>query len=94
MSERKEAFMRILVCIVSGIILGIWKALIQLLVLINWIITLITNKRNKEIANFCEIWNTQIYIFLRYISFVSNYRPFPFEGLEKNMSKFDKRLNK
>ncbi len=90
MSERKEALMRIVVVIVSGIILGIWKALIHILVIVNCIITLIENKRNKGIAEFSEIWNTQIYIFLRYMTFVSNKRPFPFNELEKNISKFEK----
>lgn len=90
MSERKEAFMRILVGIVTGIILGLWRGLIQILVVVNWFIVIFTEKRHKGIAKFCEIWNTQIYVFLRYMTFVSNYRPFPFNGLEKNISKFEK----
>ena len=89
MSERKEAFFRILVLIVSGIILGIWKGLVQILALINWIITIFENKRNKQLAEFCEYWNTEMYKFLRYMSFVSNKRPFPFTNLER-MSKFGK----
>jgi len=89
-NERKEALMRIVVCIVSGIILGIWKALIQILAVINFILALFTNKRNKEMARLCEIWNTQVYIFPRYITFVTNKRPFPFTKLEKSISKFEK----
>lgn len=88
MSERKEAFFRILVLIVSGIILGIWKGLIQLLSLFHWIYVLISNKRIKKLAEFCEIWNSQIYIFLKYMTFVSNYRPFPFTKLARSRSKF------
>jgi len=90
MSERIEALMRIVVGIVSGIILGLWKALIQILGIVHWIIVIITKKRNKDIAEFSEIWNTQIYIFLRYMTFVTNERPFPFESLTKNFSKFKK----
>ncbi|MFC1753229.1 DUF4389 domain-containing protein [Thermoproteota archaeon] len=90
MGERTEALMRIVVLIVTGVILGIWKALVQILALVNWIVTIITGKRNKALAEFCEIWNTQTYIFLRYISFVNNRRPFPFSKLEKNMTKFGK----
>lgn len=88
MTERTEALMRIIVGIVSGIILSIWKALIQILIVVNWFITIITGKRNKGIAEFSEIWNTQVYIFLRYMSFVSNERPFPFEAMKKSFSKF------
>lgn len=89
MTERNEAFFRILVLIVSGLILGIWKGLVQILSLVNWVITIIENKRNKQIAEFCEYWNTEAYKFLKYMSFVSNKRPFPFTNLER-ISKFGK----
>ena len=89
-TERKEAWMRIIVGIISGIILGLWKALIQILGIVHWFIVIFTGKRNKDLADFSEIWNTQVYIFLRYMTFVTNERPFPFESLEKNMSKFKK----
>ncbi|NQU98639.1 DUF4389 domain-containing protein [Candidatus Woesearchaeota archaeon] len=89
MSERVEALMRIVVSIISGIILGLWKALIQIIALIHWIIAIITGKRMRDLANFCEIWNSQVYIYLRYLTFVSNKRPFPFSSLEKNISEFE-----
>ena len=81
MSERQEAFMRIVVLIVAGIILGLWKALIQLLVLFHWIMVVCTNKRIKELAEFCHIWNCQVYVYLKYVTFATNKRPFPFENL-------------
>jgi len=90
MSERTEALMRIVVGIVSGIIIGVWKIFIKILVIVNVLIALFTGKRNKDVAELCEIWNTQFYIFLRYMTFVSNKRPFPFNPLEKNLSKFGK----
>ncbi|MBT6774898.1 DUF4389 domain-containing protein [Candidatus Woesearchaeota archaeon] len=90
MSERTEALMRIVVGIVSGIIIGVWKIFIKILVIVNVLIALFTGKRNKDVAELCEIWNTQFYIFLRYMTFVSNKRPFPFSSLEKNLSKFGK----
>jgi hypothetical protein len=89
MSERKEALMRIVVAIVTGIILSLWKTLVQLLVIVNWFIVIFTGERNKGLAEFCEIWNTQVYVFLKYITFVSNDRPFPFTSLAKNMDKFE-----
>ena len=88
MTERTEAWFRIIVCIITGIILGAWKGLIQVLAIIHWFYVVFTGKRNKNLAEFSEIWNTQIYIFLRYMTFVSNERPFPFKNLWKNMSKF------
>ena len=90
MSERSEIFMRIFVAIVSGIILGVWKGFILILGVVNWIYTLFAGKRMKELAEMGEIWNTQQYVFVRYMILESNERPFPFEGLTKNISKFTK----
>ena len=81
--ERKESLFRILVLIISGIILALWRYLIYVLVIINFFIALVAGRRNKDIANFCEFWNTEIYKFVHYITFVSNDRPFPFSGLEQ-----------
>ncbi|MBN1386123.1 DUF4389 domain-containing protein [Candidatus Woesearchaeota archaeon] len=88
MNERTEALMRIVVGIVSGIILGVWKMLIQVLAVVHWIVVIIKGNREKALADFCEIWNTQFYIFLRYMTFVTNERPFPFTPLAKNMTRF------
>ena len=80
--------MRIPVLIVSGIVLEVWGYLIVVLIIINFFNTIFTGKRLKDISKLTEIWNTQVYVFLRYIGFVTNERPFPFEKLGKNISKF------
>lgn len=90
MSERKETLMRIVVGIVSGIILGIWQYFIVALFIVNFIYTLFAGRRLKELAEMSEIWNTQWYVFQRYMIFESNMRPFPFTHLSRNMSKFGK----
>ena len=86
-SERKEALMRIVVLIVSGIILTLWRFLIQIIVVISFFYTLFTNKRNKDLAEFCNIWNTQVYKFIRYMTFSVNERPFPFTKLGNTIDK-------
>jgi len=86
-SERKEAWFRIIVGIISGIILGVWRYLILILAIVNWIVVVFSGKRNKDMANLCEYWNTEIYKYIRYLTFVSNERPFPFSNVER-MSKF------
>ena len=88
--ESSEALMRIPIGIVSGFILSLWKMLVFGLSIVNFFIALATNKRSKEIAEFCEIWNSQIYVFLKYMTFVSNQRPFPFHQMSKSISKFEK----
>ena len=86
--ERQEAWMRIIVFIISGIILWAWGYLVLLLTVFNFISTNFSGKRNKGIAEFCGLWNTQIYGFLEYMTFFRNERPFPFEKIEKNLSGF------
>lgn len=86
-NERKEAWFRIIVVIVTGIILGIWKSLIVILGIVNFFITIFSKKRNKALAEFCEYWNTESYKYIRYLTFVTNKRPFPFSTMER-ISKF------
>ncbi|MCH8945588.1 MAG: DUF4389 domain-containing protein [Nanoarchaeota archaeon] len=88
--ERSEAFMRIFVGIVTGIILGVWKALIYVFFIMNWIYVVFANKRLKEFAILSEVWNTQMYIYTRYLIFLTNKRPFPFNKLERSISKYGK----
>ena len=86
-SERKEAWFRIIVAIISGIILAVWKVLIVMFTVLNWIIVVFSGKRNKSLAELSEYWNTETYKYIRYLTFVSNKRPFPFSDAER-MSKF------
>ena len=90
MGERLEVLMRIVVGIITGIILVVWRYLIFVFVVINFVWTLISGKRIKELADLSEVWNTQWYVFTRYMIFVSNERPMPFRRLTKNISKFRK----
>lgn len=88
--ERKEILWRILIGIVSGIILDIWSVFVLVISAFNWIYTLIVGKRIKEIAELSDIWSTQLYTYFRYVTLVTNERPFPFNDLTKSFSKFKK----
>lgn len=90
MSERKEAWMRILIGIISGIVLKVWSLLIIVFGVINWFYVLFTKKRFQELAEMSEIWNTQTYVYLRYMTFMTNERPFPFRNATESYSKFKK----
>lgn len=79
--ERKEALMRILIGIVSGIILGVWKTLIIILSLLHFFYVLFKGKRSRSLAEFCHIWNDQAYKFIKYLTFATNQRVFPFADL-------------
>jgi len=81
MSERKEALMRIVVGIISGIVLALWKIIVLVLSLFHWIYVIFSNKRSKAIAEFCNLWTAQVYRYIRYMTFAANARPFPFSEL-------------
>ena len=85
MSERKEAWMRIVVGIVTGIILALWKTLVVVLIIVHWLYAVFLGKRSKAIAEFCNVWTTQAYFFIRYMTFATNKRPFPFSDLAEEM---------
>lgn len=85
-NERVEALMRILVLAISGTILELWSSLVQVIALIQWVAVIITGKRVRELAEFAQVYNCQKYAFLKYITFATNKRPFPFSEL----AKFDK----
>jgi len=92
--ERSEALMRIFVFVVTGIVLLVWRSFIYVLVIINLIYTLVMGKRLKDLAELSEIWNTQWYVFQRYLIFVSNRRPFPFGKLAEKMSRYEHHKHK
>jgi len=81
MGERSEAFLRIIVSIVSGIILGLWKSIVEIVTIIHWFYVVLSGKRSQGLAEFCNLWNTQFYRFIRYMTFTTNDRPFPFTAL-------------
>lgn len=88
-NQRKETLMRLVVLVISGIILGLWRYLIFAFSIINFFYSLFMSKRNKELAELSEVWNTQWYLFQKYMIFQSNFRPFPFTSLAKSISKFE-----
>ncbi len=87
--ERREAWMRIPIGIVSGVIIYFWAYLIGIFFIINLVYKIISGKRLDELAEMSETWNTQNYHFMRYMTFCTNERPFPFEELKKNINKIE-----
>lgn len=87
--EQQEALFRILVLIICGIISYVWGMLAGVLIIFNIIYTLIFGYRNKAIAEFLEYWNSFIYSVSKYLSGMTNKRPFPFSPLVI-ISKYEK----
>ncbi len=88
-TERKEALMRIVVGVISGIILKLWSTLVAAVAVIHWLYVLFTAKRHRGMAEFCNTWNTQMYRFMRYMTLTTNKRSFPFSDLGENMEEYD-----
>lgn len=89
MTERTEALLRIVIGFISGLILGLWKVVVQVVVVLHWFYAIITGKRNRGMAEFCNMWVTYAYNFVRYMSFSTNKRPFPFNEFGKDIEKVD-----
>ena len=88
-TERKEALMRIVVGIISGIIISLWGALVKFVEIIHWFYAIFTAKRSKTLGDFCNKWNTQMYRYLRYMTFATNMRVFPFKELGQDIEPYD-----
>jgi amino acid permease len=86
--ERKEALMRIPLGILAAIIAEFWGAITFILIIINFVIVIFTGKRNKNLTKFNNNYVTFMYQFVRYITFTTNQRPFPFNDL-KEIEKVD-----
>jgi hypothetical protein len=84
-SERGEAIVRIFIGIVSGILLHIWEIVVAILAIFHWIYVILTGERHAGLAKFSNQYCTQDYKFNRYMTFVTNERPFPFNGTGKDV---------
>ncbi len=51
--------------------------------MVYWIAVIIGGRRVKGLAEFAHIYNCQMYAFLKYMTFATNKRPFPFSELAK-----------
>ena len=83
--KAENIWMRIPVFIVSGIMLYVWGFFVLVFSLAQFIIILIDDKKNKELARICRLFNIQAYDFFNYITFVSERKPFPFGHLQKSV---------
>ena len=83
--ERSETWMRIPVFIVSGIILKVWGFFVFCFAIAQLILTLIEGKKNKDLLKMCNIFLIQLYVFVKYVTFISKERPFPFVDLKKSV---------
>jgi len=82
-AEREELIVRLVVLIITGVILHIWTIFVIVFAIVNFFVVLIEGKRNNDLANFCGYYGDVLYGFVKYITFQTNKRPFPFTPLER-----------
>jgi hypothetical protein len=87
MKSKRNIWMRIPVFIVSGMIVYVWGFFVLIFSLVQLILILTERKKEKEILNISSMFSNQIYCFFKYISFISEEKPFPFEKIKKGKKK-------
>ncbi len=85
--NKGEVWMRIPVFIISGIILYVWGFFIFCIAIAQFVLILLKGNREKEVLTMSNIYLVQLHIFIRYVTFLSDKRPFPFGELEKEIKK-------
>lgn len=82
MVSKKEVWMRIPIGIVSGVILKVWSCFVFVFALVQFILLLL-DKKEKEFSNMFSLFAEQVYCFFKYITFISEEKPFPFSELKR-----------
>ncbi len=81
--NKRDVWMRIPIFIVSGAILNIWAFFVCIFALVQLVLILTNNKKEKEFSNISSMFSNQIYCFFKYISFISEEKPFPWRKIKE-----------
>lgn len=81
--NKRELWMRIPVFILSGVILDVWGFFVLIFSLAQLVLLLVEGKKEKEFTHISSMFSNQIYTFFKYITFLSDERPFPFSKIKK-----------
>ena len=93
-TERKEALIRIPIALISWIIMEVWGLLVIVLTIFHWFVVIFTAKRNKAIASFGNQYASYLHNVVRYLTFATDERPFPFNNDMKTVEKLDMKKSK
>jgi Domain of unknown function (DUF4389) len=83
MKSKRNIWMRIPVFILSGMILYVGGFFVLIFSLVQLVLMLTEKKKEKEILNISSMFSNQVYCFFKYISFISEEKPFPFGEIKK-----------
>jgi hypothetical protein len=86
-AEQEEALLRIPIVIIGWVIMDLWAVLITAVGIIHLVYAVVTGKRHKEMAVFANYFVTYMFNFVRYATFTTNFRPFPWNDFGKPVEK-------
>jgi len=85
--NKKNIWMRIPVFLLSGMILHVWGFFVLIFSIVQFVLILTERKTEKEFLNISSMFCSQIYCFFKYITFLSEEKPFPWGKLKKEKIK-------
>lgn len=88
-SERIEALIRIPLAILYWIVMYGVGIIVAVTIVLQFLITIITGKRNKTLSKLMNNIIMYMYTNIRYLFFTTNKRPFPFEDFKKPFEKVE-----
>ena len=83
MKSKRNIWMRIPIFIVSGVILYVWMFFTLIFSIVQLVLMLTENKKEKEFLNINSMFSGQVYTYFKYISFLSEEKPFPWGKIKK-----------
>jgi hypothetical protein len=81
---RGETWLRGLMMLLFWVLYGIAELVVGVVVLLQFLIVLFTGERNDRLLGFGERVSLYIYDVLRFVTFNSEQRPFPFSDLREH----------
>ena len=80
---QQEIWVRLAVLIISIILFQVIAVILLIIIIINLIIAIIKGKPDSGVVEFSKVGFNEIMRLLKYLLFISNERPFPFNELKK-----------
>lgn len=76
--SRRDTWLRLFYILVLGLIYSVAEIVVIAVVVVQWGFVLFTGRRNARLAPFAAQLSRFCYDLLRYLTYTSDYKPFPF----------------
>lgn len=93
LSSRKSIAVRLLYTILFLIVFEILKTIVQLGVIVQYIMLIISRKHSESVRRFCDKIAVYSYKVLRYVSLNESVRPYPFSDFPEEIDPPEESVN-